>query len=76
MKLNRSADSLEITWDNGVSKTIDKTTMQDPHFFYIVEILLKDAHKEGGILALRDATERAQAMIAEKRKASENRIII
>jgi hypothetical protein len=74
MKLNRSAKSLEITWDNGKVLTLNEDTKEDTHFWYIIEILLKDAHKEGGIVALRDATERAQAMIAEKR--NEKRIII
>jgi hypothetical protein len=76
MKLNRESDKLTITWENGMVRTLDDAVKLDPHFWCIIEILLKDAHKEGGIVALRDATDRAQAMIAEKRKASENRIIV
>ena len=57
-------NGLFITWDNGKTVHIKDEHKAVPGFWRIIEILLQDANKEGGITALKKAEETARETIA------------
>jgi hypothetical protein len=75
MKIFAQDTSMTIHWENGRDIYIDDSNKTDPQFWKIIEVLLEDAHKEGGILALKKAAEQAQIQIDSKNKLKSGLIL-
>jgi hypothetical protein len=75
MKILVQDTSMSILWNNGKDIYIDDSNKSDPEFWKIIEILLEDAHKEGGMVALKLATENAQLQIDAKKKLKSGLIL-
>ena len=74
MKIKQHKDGMTIVWDNDKTVELNNVHKDSPDFWRIIEVLLRDAHVEGSIVAIKQATIEAEKQI-EAKKNSKPRII-